>query len=151
MPGPVSTYITSSAVRVPLSVSRNVTTDRSRSAKTLVGTSQINSLASSGFTDQHASPSEPQWKASSLPAVSKQQRRQPTSTTSRQAIATDRRPVTSRSSAQAPHNGSRAFRECINKSAYHLQPSINCGYKPHRSTDSKFTVEGYFKQHNYPQ
>jgi hypothetical protein len=40
--GPVSTYITSSAVRVARSVSCNITTNRSRSPKTLVGTSQIN-------------------------------------------------------------------------------------------------------------
>jgi hypothetical protein len=71
----------SSSVCVARSVSRIVTTDRSRSAKTLVGTSQINSLASSGFTEQHTSPSEPQWIASTLPAVNKQQHRQPTSTT----------------------------------------------------------------------
>jgi hypothetical protein len=45
----------SSAVRVARSVSRNVTTNRSRLAKTLVGTNQINSPASSGFTEQHAS------------------------------------------------------------------------------------------------
>jgi hypothetical protein len=58
----------SSRVRAARSVSRNVTSDRSRSAKTSVGTSQINSLASSGFTEQHASSSEVQWTAT-LPAV----------------------------------------------------------------------------------
>jgi hypothetical protein len=66
--GPASTYTTSSAVRVARSVRRNVTTDRSRSTKTLVGTSQINSPASLGFTEQHASPSELHWRAT-LPAV----------------------------------------------------------------------------------
>jgi hypothetical protein len=66
-------------------------------AKTLVGISQINSLASSGFTEQHVPSSEPQWKAT-FPAVSKQQHCQPTSITNRPAIATDHRPVTSRSS-----------------------------------------------------
>jgi hypothetical protein len=61
----------SNAVPVVHSGSRNVTSDRSRSVKIQVGTSQINSLASSGFTEQHAPSSEPQWKAStpsSLPS-----------------------------------------------------------------------------------
>jgi hypothetical protein len=57
----------SSHVCVARSVSRNVTSDRSRSAKTLVGTSQINSLASSGFTEQHA-PSMKSNTPSSLPS-----------------------------------------------------------------------------------
>jgi hypothetical protein len=66
--GPVSTYISSSAVRVALSVSSTVTRDRSRSAKTLEETSQINSLALSGFTEQHAPSSEPEGRTR-LPAV----------------------------------------------------------------------------------
>jgi hypothetical protein len=53
---------------------------------------------------------------------------QPTSTTGRPATATNRRPVTSR----APHNASCVFTERINKSAYHLQPNINCGDTPHK-------------------
>jgi hypothetical protein len=47
----------------------HVTSNRSRSAKTLVRTSQINYFASSGFTEQHALLSEPQWRGSTLPAV----------------------------------------------------------------------------------
>jgi hypothetical protein len=45
--------------------------------KTLVGISQILSLASSGFTEEHASSSGPQWRAT-LPAVFRQQRNRPT-------------------------------------------------------------------------
>jgi hypothetical protein len=75
-----------SRVRAARSVSRNVTTNGSRSARTLVGIGQINPPVSSGATEQHASSSEPQWR-STLPTISKQQRRQPTSTTSRPAIA----------------------------------------------------------------
>jgi hypothetical protein len=45
--------------------------------KTLVGISQILSLASSSFTEEHASSSGPQWRAT-LPAVSRQQRNRPT-------------------------------------------------------------------------
>jgi hypothetical protein len=106
-----------------------VSSDRSRSAKTLVGTSQINSLALLGFTEstpQRASPSENQHSQQS----SKQQRRRPTSTTSRPAIAINRRPVASRTPPQAPHNANCVFTEFVNRSAYHLQPSINCGDPP---------------------
>jgi hypothetical protein len=112
---PVNTYISSSAVRVARSVSHNVTTNRSRSAKTLVGTGQINPPALSGSAEQHTPSSEPQCRAtrptvsiaapsanfdhkspSHRNAVSRlrpqvarpSQRRQPTSTTSRPAIAT---------------------------------------------------------------
>jgi hypothetical protein len=66
--------LTFPAVRAARSVSRNVTSDRKRSAKTLVGTSQINSLSSSGFTEPHASIE----RASVKSNTSKQQRRQPT-------------------------------------------------------------------------
>jgi hypothetical protein len=45
---------------------------------------------------------------------------------SRPAIAIDRRPVTSRAPLHAPHNASCVYTERANKSAYHLQPSINC-------------------------
>jgi hypothetical protein len=82
---PVNTYISSSAVRVAHFVSRKVSTNRSRSAKTLVGTGQINPPAPSGSTEQHAPSSEPQFRATfptSSPAIA-----MPTSTTSRLAIA----------------------------------------------------------------
>jgi hypothetical protein len=46
---------------------------------------------------------------------------------SRPAIAINRRPVTSRAPLPAPHNASCVFTERANKSAYHLQPSTNCG------------------------
>jgi hypothetical protein len=45
----------------------------------------------------------------------------------RQAIAINRRPVTSRAPLQAPHNASCVFTERANKSAYHLHTNINCG------------------------
>jgi Tfp pilus assembly protein PilV len=51
----------SSRVRAARSVSRNVISDRSKSAKTLVGPAgSTHSLASSGFTEQHAPSREPQ-------------------------------------------------------------------------------------------
>jgi hypothetical protein len=56
----------SSRVSAARSVSRNVTTNRRRSAKTLLGTGPINSLASSGSTEQHALSSEPQCRATLL-------------------------------------------------------------------------------------
>jgi hypothetical protein len=59
----------SSRVRVARSLSSNVTTNRSRSAKTLVGTGQINPPASSGSTEQHAPSRESQCRAT-LPTVS---------------------------------------------------------------------------------
>jgi hypothetical protein len=96
----------------------------------------------SGFIG-HASPSEPQRRASTLPAVSKQQRRQPTSTTTLPAIAGPSADInhkslsasatngdtapTSKAAPQSPHNLSRVFTERVNKGAYHPQPSINCG------------------------
>jgi hypothetical protein len=46
-----------------------------------MGTSQINSLASSGFTEQHATIERAPVKSKHLQQSSKQQRRQPTSTT----------------------------------------------------------------------
>jgi hypothetical protein len=49
---------------------------------------------------------------------------------SRQAIANNSRPVTSRAPPQASHNKSYVFTELVNKSAHHLQPSINCGNLP---------------------
>jgi hypothetical protein len=102
------------------------------SAKTSVETSQINSLASSGFTEQHAPSSELQWKAI-LPAVF--QAATPSAdfnykSPGHHAITTNRRPVTSRTLPQASHNISCVFAERANKSAYHLQPSINCGDTP---------------------
>jgi hypothetical protein len=51
----------------------------------------------------------------------KEQRRQPTSTTSRPAIAINSRPVTSRAPPQASHYASGVFTVRVNKSAYHLQ------------------------------
>jgi hypothetical protein len=59
---------------------------------------------------------------------SKQRHRQPTSTTSRPAIAINRRRVTPRAPLQASHNASCVITVRVNKSAYHLQPIINCGY-----------------------
>jgi hypothetical protein len=47
---------------------------------------------------------------------------------SRQAIAINSRPVTSRAPRQASHNASCVFTERVNKSAYHLQSSIARGY-----------------------
>jgi hypothetical protein len=123
--GPVTTYISSSAVHVASSVSHNEISDRSRSAKTLVGTSQINSLASSGFTEQHAPSIEPQWRAT-LPAVFQAATPSADLNYSHPAIAINRRPVTPR----APHNASCVFTERANKNAYHLQPNINCGIPP---------------------
>jgi hypothetical protein len=114
--GPVSTYISNSAFRIARSVSRNATSDRSRSAKTLVGTSQINSLASSGFTDQHAPSSEPQWRAT-FPAVVQAATPSADLNYSRPAIAINLRPVTSRAPLQAPHKASCVFPERANKSA----------------------------------
>jgi hypothetical protein len=46
---------------------------------------------------------------------------------SRPAIATNRRPVTSRAQLKDPHNARCVFPECDNKSAYHLHTNINCG------------------------
>jgi hypothetical protein len=108
-------------------VSLNVTSNRSRSAKTQVGTSQINSLASSGFNDStphRASTSEEQ----ALPAVF------PTATPSSDfnyshpAITIISRPVTARAPPEASHNASGVFTVHVNKRAYHLQSSIICGY-----------------------
>jgi hypothetical protein len=62
----------------------------------------------------------------------KQQRRQPTSTTSRPAIAINSRPVTSGAPPHTTHNASYVITERANKSAYHPQPSINCGDTPHK-------------------
>jgi hypothetical protein len=115
----------SSRVRVERSESRNVTSDKSRSAKTLVGTRQINSLASSDFTEQHAPSSEPQWRAT-FPAVFLAATPSADFNYSCPAIAINRRPVTLRAPSQAPHNESCVFTERVNKSAYHLQPSIDC-------------------------
>jgi hypothetical protein len=103
-----------------------------------VGTSQINSLASSGFTEQHALSSELSEEQHSQQS-SKQQRRQPTSTTSRPAIAINRRTVTSRAPPQASQNASGVHTECVNKSTYHLQPSIKCG-SSHRRLKQFFSV-----------
>jgi hypothetical protein len=100
---------------------------------TLVGTSQINSLASSGFTKQHAPSSEPQWRAT-FPAVFQAATPSADLNYNRPAISINRRPVTSRAPLQAPHNASCVFTERVNKSAYHLQPSINCeGIPPTKS------------------
>jgi hypothetical protein len=96
--GPVSTYIpeVQLACSCARSVSHNVTSDWSRSAKTLVGTSRINSLwlhlSSLNSTPHRASLGEQQHSQQS----SNQQRHQPTSTTSRPAITINQRPVTSR-------------------------------------------------------
>jgi hypothetical protein len=119
----------SSRGRTARSVSRNVTNDRSRSAKTLVGTSQINSLASSGFTEQHSRSSEPQRKAT-FPAVFQAATPSVDFNYSRLAIAINSRPVTSGAPPQTLHNASGVFTERANKSAYYLQPSINCDYPP---------------------
>jgi hypothetical protein len=50
---------------------------------------------------------------------------------SRPVIAINSRPVTSRAPPQASYNASGVFTVCVNKRAYHLQTSINCGY-PHK-------------------
>jgi hypothetical protein len=116
-------------VRMARSVSRNVTSNRNRSVKTLAGTKQINSLASSGFTEQHAASSEPQRRAI-LPAVFQAAKPSVDFNYSRPAIAINCRPVTSKAPPEAPQNVSCVFTECVNKSAYHLQPNINCGDTP---------------------
>jgi hypothetical protein len=90
-----------------------------------VGSSRINSLASSGFTEPNAPSSEPQWRAT-LPAVFQAATPSADLNYSLPAIAINRRPVTSRALLQAPHNASCVFTERANKSAYHLQPNINC-------------------------
>jgi hypothetical protein len=124
--GPVSTLSSSSAVHVTRSVSSNVNSDWSRSAKTLHGpAASTHSLASSGFTEQHASSSGLQWRATLL-AVFQAATPSAEFNYSRPAIAINRRPVTSRVS----HNASCVFTERVNKIAYHLQSNINCG-NPH--------------------
>jgi hypothetical protein len=92
-----------------------------------VGTSQINSLASSDFTEQHTPSSEPQWRTT-FPAVFQAATPSADFNYSRPAIAINSRPVTSRAPPLALRNASYVFTEHVNKSAYHLQPSINCGY-----------------------
>jgi hypothetical protein len=116
-----------SRVRVARSVNRNVTSGRSRSAKTLVGPAGLtHSLASSGLTEQHAPSSEPQGGAT-LPAVFQAATPSADFSYSRPAIAINRRPVTSR----APHNASCVFTERANKSAYHLQWILIVRGNPH--------------------
>jgi hypothetical protein len=105
---------------------KSVTSDRNRSAKTLVGTSQINSLASSDFTEPHAPSSKPQWRAI-LSAVFQAATPSANLNYSRPVIAINRRPVTSRAPLQVLHNASCVFTERANKSAYHLHTNINCG------------------------
>jgi hypothetical protein len=110
--------------------SRNVTSGRSRSAKTLVGTATSTSWlhwASLNSTPHRASPSEEQ----ALPAVFQAATPSADFNYSCLAIAINRRPVISRAPPQALHNASCVFTERVNKSAYHLQPNINCGY-PHK-------------------
>jgi hypothetical protein len=68
-----------------------------------VGTSQINFLASSSFTEQHAPSSEPQWSASTVPAVFLVATPSADFSYSRPAIAINSRPVTSRAPPQASH------------------------------------------------
>jgi hypothetical protein len=67
---------------------------------------------------------------------------------SRPDIAINRRPVTSRALPQALHNASCVFTERSNKSAYHLQPSINCGDTPPHtegSVTNTNTHQGFVK------
>jgi hypothetical protein len=44
------------------------------------------------------------------------------------AIAMNSRPVTSKAPPQTSHNARGVFTERVNKRAYHMQSSINCGY-----------------------
>jgi hypothetical protein len=186
---PVNTYISSSAVRVARSVSRNVTTNRSRSAKTLVGTGQINPPASSGSTEQHALSSEPQCRAT-LPIVSNatpsadfdhkspghrspvsrlrpqvarpSQSFQPTSTTSRPAIAAPSadfdhkspghrsavyrlRPQVARCLRNQPptsnikkfHITQVVYLQSVPIKAHNIATNINCGDTPNRTMSYK--------------
>jgi hypothetical protein len=87
-----------------------------------VGTSQINSLASSGFTEQHAPSSELQWRAT-LPAVL--QAATPSADFNYKSPGHRNQPPTITS--RAPHNASCVFTKHVNETAYHLQPNINCG------------------------
>jgi hypothetical protein len=127
-------------------ISLSVTSNRSRSEKALVGTSRINSLASSGFTEQHASPSEPQWRATP-PAVFQAATPSAYFNYSRPVITINRQPVTSRAPPQDPHNASCVFTERVNKRAYHLQPSINCGDTPPHSVSNLIPAQNLFVQY----
>jgi hypothetical protein len=93
-----------------------------------VGTSQINSLASSGFTEQHVPSNEPQWRAALLAVF---QAATPSADFNK---SPGRPPTSNRAPPQASHNASCVFTVRANKSAYHLQPSINLWIIPTRRT-----------------
>jgi hypothetical protein len=135
----------SSRARATRCVSCNVTSNRSRSAKTLVGTGQINPPASSGCTEQHAPSSGPQCRAT-LPTVSNAAPSADFGYKSpghRNAVSRLRlqvarclrnQPPTSNIKKihfRAPHNASCVFTEHVNKRRIPSTPSINCGPSAH--------------------
>jgi hypothetical protein len=86
----------------------------------------MNSLASSDFTEQHATVNELQWSAT-LPAVF--QAAMPSANFNYKSPSHRSQPLTSNIEISA--NESCVFTMCFNKSAYLLQPSINYGDTPH--------------------
>jgi hypothetical protein len=119
-PRPVNTYISSSAVRVARSVSRDVTTNRSRSAS--------RSTLRLHRAPPNSTPHRASLSAEQHTQQSPTQRRQPTSTSSRPLPP---QPTADQLHQEAPleaqHNASCVITERVNKGVFHLQPIINCG------------------------